>query len=263
MEEKVTAVKTADKKRYYIRQLKDNNSVLILILILIAAFAFVDGYSSGFYNVIKYTAMYVPVCLGLALVMITGNIDLSAGFQAGSAGVTTVICFNLVYRATGNAVLSLVVGIIGCLITGAITGFINGFVVSKIGVSALIATIAANYAYQGFVFYFAASSFPPDDNALIKVLANAKIGGLKWFSPSVILALVILAIVFLWMYKTRFGNRLHVVGDNPEAASFAGINVTNTVWISYVLCGVLSAVTGFVMVSMGIWLLAAAMVVGV
>ncbi len=239
----------AERKSRMIRLFKDNNSVLILVIMLFAAFVFVDGYSSGFYNVIKYTAMYGPVCLGLALVMITGNIDLSAGFQAGLAGVTSVICFNAVYRITGNPVLSLVVAIVGCLLTGVITGIINGFFVAKVGVSALIATIAANYAYQGVVFYFAQNSFAPEDADIVKLFANTKLFGLRWFTPATIAFAVIIAVVFLWMYMTRFGNRLHVVGDNPEAAAYAGISVPRTVWVTYVLCGLLSAVSGFVMVS--------------
>ena len=239
----------AERKKHLIRLFKDNNSVLILVIMLFVAFVFVDGYSSGFYNVIKYTAMYGPVCLGPALVMITGNIDLSAGFQAGLAGVTTVIFFNAVYRATGNPVLSLVIAIIGCLVTGVVTGLINGFFVAKIGVSALIATIAANYAYQGIVFYFAQSSFSPDDADIVKLFAGTKLFGLRWFTPATIVFVIIVAIIFLWMYKTRFGNRLHVVGDNPEAAAYAGISVPKTVWATYVLCGLLSAVSGFVMVS--------------
>lgn len=238
-----------ERKKRMVRLFKDNNSVLILVIMLFVAFVFVDGYSSGFYNVIRYTAMYGPVCLGLALVMITGNIDLSAGFQAGLAGVTSVICFNAVYNATGNAVLSLVVSIIGCLVTGIVTGLINGFFVAKIGVSALIATIAANYAYQGIVFYFAQSSFAPEDADIVKLFANTRIFGLRWFTPAAIAFVLIIAVVFFWMYKTRFGNRLHVVGDNPEAAAYAGISVQKTVWVTYVLCGLLSAVTGFVMVS--------------
>lgn len=239
----------AEQKKHLIRLFKDNNSVLILVIMLFVAFVFVDGYGSGFYNVIKYTAMYGPVCLGLALVMITGNIDLSAGFQAGLAGVTTVICFNAVYRATGNPVLSLVIAIIGCLVTGVVTGLINGFFVAKIGVSALIATIASNYAFQGIVFYFAQSSFSPDDADIVKLFAGTKLFGLRWFTPATIAFAVIIVVVFLWMYMTRFGNRLHVVGDNPEAAAYAGISVQKTVWVTYVLCGLLSAVSGFVMVS--------------
>lgn len=239
----------AEQKKHLIRLFKDNNSVLILVIMLFVAFVFVDGYSSGFYNVIKYTAMYGPVCLGLGLVMITGNIDLSAGFQAGLAGVTSVICFNAVYNATGNSVLSLVVAIVGCLITGIVTGIINGFFVAKVGVSALIATIASNYAYQGIVFYFANGSFSPEDADIVKLFAGTRIFGLRWLTPATIAFAVIVVLVFLWMYMTRFGNRLHVVGDNPEAAAYAGISVQKTVWVTYVLCGLLSAVSGFVMVS--------------
>ena len=133
----------AEQKKQYIRLAKDNNSVLILVLILAAAFLLVDGFSNGFYNVINYVAMYGPVCLGLGLVMITGNIDLSVGFQAGSAGVVSVLVFNAVYDGS-NAILALAVCIIAALVCGAVTGFINGFVVAKIGVSPLIATIASN-----------------------------------------------------------------------------------------------------------------------
>lgn len=239
----------AEKRRRLVRTFKDNNSVLILIIMLFVAFIAVDGYGSGFYNVIRYTAMYGPVCLGLAMVMITGNIDLSAGFQAGLAGVTSVVCFNAVYNASGNSVLSLVVAIVGCLLTGLITGFINGFFVAKIGVSSLIATIATNYAYQGIVFYFANSSFAPADADIVKIIANTKLFGQKWFTPSAIIFVVIVAAVFFWMYKSKFGNNLYVVGDNPEAAAYAGISVQKTVWVTYVLCGMLSAVCGFIMVS--------------
>lgn len=239
----------AEKRSRLVRTFKDNNSVLILVIMLFVAFIAVDGYSSGFYNVIRYTAMYGPVCLGLALVMITGNIDLSAGFQAGLAGVTSVVCFNAVYHASGNSVLSLVVAIVGCLLTGVITGFINGFFVAKIGVSSLIATIAANYAYQGIVFYFANSSFAPEDADIVKLIANTKLFGQKWFTPSAIIFVVIVVAVFLWMYKSKFGNNLYVVGDNAEAAAYAGISVQKTVWATYVLCGLLSAVCGFIMVS--------------
>lgn len=243
-------VSQAERKKRMVRLFKDNNSVLILVIMLFVAFVFVDGYSNGFYNVIRYTAMYGPICLGLALVMITGNIDLSVGFQAGLAGVTSVICFNAVYNATGgNSVLALVVGIVGCLLTGVVTGIINGFFVAKVGISALIATIATNYAYQGIVFFFAQNSFAPEDADIVKLFASTELFGLRWFTPAAIAFVVILAIVFFWMYKTRFGNRLHVVGDNPEAASYAGISVQKTVWVTYILCGLLSAVCGFVMMS--------------
>jgi ribose/xylose/arabinose/galactoside ABC-type transport system permease subunit len=239
----------SQKKQQATQLLKDNNSILILVVLLVVAFLFVDGFKNGFYNVIVYSAEYGLICLGLGLVMITGNIDLSVGFQAGLAGVTTVLVFNAIYGATGSSVLALLVSIVGALITGAITGFFNGFVITKVGVSPLIATIATNYIYKGLVFSYAQSSVAPTDADTIKLIAKYKIGGLRWLTPMVILFVIVMAAFFFWMYKTKFGNRLHVVGDNPEAAAYAGISVTNTTWVTYVLCGILAAVTGFLMVS--------------
>lgn len=247
--EKEISTAASSRKRQAIRMLKDNNSVLILAVLLAAAFLFVDGYSNGFYNVIVYSGIYGVICLGLGLVMITGNIDLSVGFQAGLAGVTTVLSFNAIYGATGNSVLSLVISILVAMVTGAVTGFVNGTVIAKIGVSPLIATIATNYIFKGLVFNFAQSSFAPADADIVKVIAKTKLFGLRWLTPAVIIFVVIVALLGLWMYKTRFGNRLHVVGDNPEAAAYAGINVSRTVLVTYILCGVLAAVSGFLMVS--------------
>lgn len=247
--EKEVNLTAVDRKKQNIRILKDNNSVLILVILLAVGFFLVDGFSNGFANVIVYSAEYGAICLGLALVMITGNIDLSVGFQAGLASLTTVLAFNAVFAATGNGALSLLVGVIAALVTGAATGFINGFVVTKIGVNPLIATIATNYIFKGLVFFYAQNSFAAADASVINTVAKTRIGGLRWLTPMVIIFVALVALVFFWMYKTKFGNRLHVVGDNPEAASFAGISVSNTVLVSFVLCGVLSAVTGFMMAS--------------
>lgn len=241
--------KEVKTRKQAVRLLKDNNSVLILAALLAVCFLFVDGYSNGFYNVVVYSSVYGAICLGLGLVMLTGNIDLSVGFQAGLCGVSTVYGFDFVYGLTGNAVVSLIAAILLALCTGAITGLLNGFVVAKIGVSPLIATIASNYLFKGLVFNFAQSSVTPQNADVIKTIAKTKLFGLKWLTPSVIIFVVLVALMFLWMRKTRFGNALVVVGDNAEAASFAGINVSRTVLISYVLCGVFAAICGFMMVS--------------
>lgn len=249
MEKEAVTAATAPRKQQAVRLLKDNNSVLILAVFLLIAFLFVDGYVSGFYNVIVYASIYGVICLGLGLVMITGNIDLSVGFQAGLAGVTTVLVFNSVYSASGNSMLALVMGIVAALVTGALTGLLNGIVVAKVGVSPLIATIATNYIFKGLVFNFAQSSFAPEDAEIVKTIAKTKLFELKWLTPAVILFLVTVAVLFLFMRKTRFGNNLYVVGDNQEAATYAGIRVSRTVLITYILCGVLAAVSGFLMVS--------------
>ena len=247
MERKVKTAKI-DRKQAT-RFIKDNNSLLILVALLLIAFILIDGFSRGFYNVIIYSAQYGAICLGLGLVMITGNIDLSVGFQAAMCSMTSVMCFNAVYGATGNGLVAGLVALLGALITGAVAGLINGFVITKVGVSPLIATIATNYIYKGLVFNWAKSSLSLSDSTILQTITKTRIGGLRWLVPMVFILILLVVLVFAWMYMTRFGNRLHVVGDNPEAASFAGISVSNTVLVTYILCGALTAITGFLMAS--------------
>jgi ribose/xylose/arabinose/galactoside ABC-type transport system permease subunit len=246
VEEKVTAKRQPIQMG---RLIKDNNSILILVILLFIAFAFVDGFANGFYNVFLYSAQFGVCCLGLGLVMITGNIDLSVGYIAATSGVALVSCFNLIYSTTGNALLSTILGLVAALITGGVCGLFNGFVITKIGVSPLIATIATNYIYQGIVFNFAKTTYAPAEKSVIQSVAKTRIFGLKWLTPMVILFVVVVALIFFWMYKTGYGNRLHIVGDNPEAAQYAGISVTNTVWVTYIICGLLAGLTGFLLVS--------------
>ena len=247
MEKKIN---TANKDNKQISRLvKDNNSVLILLALLLVAFTVIDGFSRGFYNVILYSAQYLPIALGLGLVMITGNIDLSVGFQAAMCAMTTVMGFNGVFALTGNAVVSTFAALFCAVATGAVSSFINGFIITKIGVSPLIATIATNYIFRGLVFNWAKSAITLDDKTIMQGFAKTlRIGELKWLTPMIFVIILVIAVVFFWMYKTRFGNRLHVVGDNPEAAAYAGISVGNTVLVTYVVCGVLVALTGFLMV---------------
>ena len=248
MEKKVKT--PAMDRKQAVRLIKDNNSVLILLALLIVAVFFIDGFTRGFYNVVLYSAQYIPVALGLGLIMLTGHIDLSVGFQAATCGMTAVMGFNAVYGASGSAVAGVLVALVVALLTGAVCGLLNGFVITKIGVSPLIATIATNYIFKGLVFNWAKSSYALTDKELMQAMVKTvRIGGIKWLTPMTIVIVLLVAAVFFWMYKTRFGNRMYVVGDNPEAAAYAGISVSNTVLVVYIVGGALIALTGFLMAS--------------
>ena len=249
MEEKVNSTAQTKKASNFNagRFLRDNNSILILLALLIFGFAIVDGFTTSFYNVILYSAEMGLSALGLGLVMITGNIDLSVGFLAASCGVTLVSVFNLVYGSVGS-IPAVIIGVIAALIVGCLLGAFNGFIITQIGISPLIATIATNYIYQGIVYNFAQTSYAPSDKTALQAIAKTKIFGIKWLTPMVIIFVVIIILVALWMYYTKYGNRLHVVGDNPEAGEFAGISVNKTVWVTFILCGFFCAMTGILMV---------------
>ena len=235
MEEKVIKSKKFDFKRLIISY----NSVAIFLLILIAATFFVNKFDRNYSTVLVESSFYGCIAIGLALVMISGNIDLSVGFQAASSAVITV----LVLQKTGSVPVAIIVA----LVCGAVMGCINGFVVTKLGVSALIATIATNYIFKGFVYYFTkdGSIYPEGElrNAF-KVLAGTRLADMKFLTFTVIIVVVILLLLTFVLRKTKYGNSLYIAGDNAEAGRLAGININRTAFIAYVLCGVFCALAG-------------------
>ena len=226
------------------RLVTDYNSVAIVLFLLIIATFVVDGFGGKSINTILIQAsLYGFVALGLSLVMITGNIDLSVGYQLCTAAIVCVLVLN----ATG----SMIVACIAALACGALTGTINGLVVTKIGVNPLIATIATNYIYKGFSYFFTENgSLTPDKTYkdALRSIAKAQLGS-SWLTVTIIIFIVVLAIVFFVLYKTKFGNSLYISGDNAEAGQFAGININRINFTAFLLCGVFCAASAILFAS--------------
>ena len=251
MEEKVNDSMKVGSKKWWGRQLRDNNSAMILVVLVIVAFAFIDGFNKTYYQAILTAAEYGLVCLGLGMIMMTGNIDLSLGYLATSCGVTFVTVINAMYAATGSVGISFLVALLVALVLGVVLGAFNGFIITRIGISPLIATIATNYIFDGYVLQYASDSYKPESAAkeMVKAVGNTQIFGLKWLTPMTLILLACIVLCALWMYKTRFGNSIKLVGDNAEAANFAGISANHVVFVTYVITGLLCGLSGFLMVS--------------
>lgn len=240
MEKKVKSLNAGSIKRLLVSY----NSVAIFLLLLIAATFFVNRFDRNYSTVLVESSIYGCIAIGLSLVMITGNIDLSVGFQAATSAVVVV----LTLQATG----SVPVAVIAALASGIIMGAINGFVVTKLGISALIATIATNYIFKGVVYFFTKDGAIYPEGELrntLKLLAGTKIADLKFLTFTVIIVAVILIVLTFVLRKTKFGNNLYIAGDNAEAGKLAGININRTSFIAYVLCGFLCALAGVFLAS--------------
>lgn len=250
MKEKNSSSNNKNRK-WLARQIRDNNSVLILLVLLVVAFTVIDAFNKTFYQALLTAGEYGLVCLGLGLIMMTGNIDLSLGYMATSCGVTFVTVINAMYASTGSVGTSFAVALLVSLVLGLVLGGFNGLIITRIGISPLIATIATNYIFNGYVLKFASDSYKPEKAAkdIVKAVGNTQIFGLKWLTPMTLIFIALIALAAIWMYKTRFGNSVKLVGDNPEAANFAGINTNRVVFTTYVIAGVLCGLSGFLMVS--------------
>lgn len=235
----------ADRSRRIKRLIGDYNSVAIVLLLLILASFVVDGFNGkSISTILVQASIYGFIAIGLSLVMITGNIDLSIGYQLSVAGIVCIMVLN----ATG----SMLAAAVSALLCGALTGAINGGIVTKIGINPLIATIATNYIYKGFTYYYTMNgSYTPDKEykSSLKAITKAELFDQKWLALTILIFIVVLALLFFIMRKTKFGNALYISGDNAEAGRFAGINIERTNFLAFVLCGVFCAAAGILFVS--------------
>lgn len=233
-------------RRKIISFLKNDNAILILVLMALLSSFLVDGMTRQFDTIILEASIYGILAIGLSVVLVTGNIDLSIGFQAATCSIVTVFVFNM---TNGSFPITCA----AALAAGALMGLFNAFTVVKLGITPLIATIAANYIYQGIVYYFTRSgAFYPDGELrkeLQNVLYNNRLFDMRALSVTVLIFAAILIVLFIFMKRTRTGISLYITGDNSEAGALAGVSITRARILAYLICGLCCAIGGLFMAS--------------
>lgn len=209
---------------------------IIIFLIIIWSF-FAPGFFSGsnLYNIGVQAAPLLILAIGETLVILTEGIDLSAGFVMGFCGVVAAACVNRGY--------SLISVIVIALAAGLAFGYINGFLIVKWKLPPFIATMGVGYAAYGIsLLYSRGISIP----ALRKDFRFLYEGSILHIRTPIVLALVIFAIIWVLLYKTRFGRNIFGLGGNVEALRLSGINIDKAGIVAYAVTGFLAGFTGII-----------------
>lgn len=217
---------------------------IVLIGIVIAFFvgmSFASPYFltlSNIMNIIQYFSTYGIVSIGMMMVILTGGINLSVG---GSMAISAYAC-----AAAMLAGVPWPIAVILSLVVGMFIGLLNGLSVTKLRIPPLIATLAMEQITRGLHLGFAQgaplTNFPDGFRAL---------GATKlWGSlPIAVVWTLALYIIFGFvLHKTVFGRNIYAVGGNPMATKVAGIRNDLTINVVYMLAGVLSAISGIIVV---------------
>lgn len=179
------------------------------------------------------------MALGLTLVLVSGEIDLS--FPSVMA-LSSFFCA-IVFTATGSVVL----GILVAFVAGAGIGTLNGVLVRKIGIPSIVATIGMMFAVRGCVNVLSGGL----GQSLVAVMGSpihsALVGKIWGQIPAHSIWFVGLAIV-MWflLFRHKFGSQVLFVGDNENAARMMGVKVNMVKTMVFVLMGLLAAFAGLV-----------------
>lgn len=191
-------------------------------------------------NILLQSSTLGLIALGMTLVMINGNIDLSVGaVVALSASLTVDIMGWPVFADWGN--WQMLPAVLAGLASGVLLGALNGFIVWKTGVDAFIVTLGAMLGVRGLVFVYTKQQSFYAMNFAYSDFGGSSVLGL----PTLALIFILLTIGFhILLSRTVHGSNTYAVGDNREAAVNAGIRVGPHMVINFMIVGFLAALAG-------------------
>jgi ribose transport system permease protein len=227
-------------RRLSIERLLVSAAPLVLLAIMLAIVAVVEPSvvrPSNLEQVVIQASPIAILALGAMVVLLTGGIDLSAGFGVAMVAVAAVGAMGL----EGDLVHGLVVG----LAFGLGLGLVNGVLVGLLGIPAFIATLATFTAVQGVTLTRAKTgTLIVSDPTLLRI-GTGELAGIPF---PVVIATVVAVVMAVLLRMTRFGMRTYAIGSGePDAARLSGVAVGRHLVLVYVLAGLLTTVTAVIL----------------
>lgn len=198
-------------------------------------------------NIIRRTALFGIISIGVAFVIITGGIDLSIG------SVVCLVGCGLPWLLTVKGVSVPVALLVVAIVSGGI-GLLHGAIITKLKIQPFVVTLCGLLIYRGATRGLTSDQTMGFGNGYktLRLLATGKVPVpfIENFSiPAPCIILLIVAVVAaIFLNKTIYGRYLMALGRNEQAAKFSGINTDRMVILAYVICGLLSGLGGLLFV---------------
>jgi galactofuranose transport system permease protein len=204
-----------------------------------------------FFDLFSLNAPLIIITLGMSIVMVGGGIDISVGAVTGFVTMCCAVLLESGSGSIGGAVL-LALGI------GVAFGLLQGYLISYLEIQPFIITLAGMFLANGLLttihkdpLNVTLPSFVAlrDFELVAPWLGTSnRLGNFIPLAvkPGALVAVALVVILVVVMKWSRFGRNLYAVGGNSQSALMLGINVRRTKFLSYLLCGLLSGIAGFV-----------------
>ena len=228
----------------------DNLVWLLLVVVLIVFSIAIPNFCQIgiFSNIIEQSTFVGVMAIGLAIVIIAGNMDLSVESTAALTAMVTGILFcshgvGLGYTFTPEwLVLPISLGI--ALLVGAIIGLFNGLLVVVLRMNAFIVTLASYIWVRGLVVAISGGRSAQD---LAPALRYIGIQNVLFIPLIAWIAIVCFALFTFIMAKIPFGRHVTMIGGNPVATFRAGIKVDRLIVVTFVMAGSIAGLAGWLL----------------
>ncbi|MBK8085329.1 MAG: ABC transporter permease [Devosia sp.] len=222
-----------------------NETVLLVCLVaLIVFFSFASGTfltTRNITNVLGQASLAMIAGIGIGVVVLAGEIDVSIGSLVGAVGIPLVVVMN----QTG----SLELGMAAALLLALGVGVANGYLAAYLGINSLIVTLGTMFVIRGGIYLYTGQRAISDDLQLESFyqMGNGRLLGTVPY-PALVALVLLVAFVYLMRHRP-FGRQIYAVGGNPEVARLAGYNVKRLKFAAFVICSLLAGISGILLSS--------------
>jgi ribose/xylose/arabinose/galactoside ABC-type transport system permease subunit len=212
--------------------------LIIGVLLLFMAF-----YDRSFFipenliNIVSYSSINGLLAVGMTLLMISREFDISVGSNLVLSGVVAVQVASRFGAAAGFG---------AGIAAGAVMGLINGLLVAKANINSFISTLGTMVIYQGVAFALTDMKPVACDLPAFQGLAERQFLGLP---APIIYFLSVAAALWLTLKFTRVGKNAYAIGGNIQGCRNLGINVDGWRIFYFLICGVCASFAGVLLAS--------------
>ena len=211
---------------------------LVLLCLVIALMTPVFFTAINIKNVLRDASLVAIAGIGMVMIILLGEIDLSVGSTQAVAGVIAV--------AVLNQMDSVWLALLAALLAGALVGLCNGLLVTKAGINSLIATLGTMAILRGGAMV---STQAVSIQGKVEGFVEVGTGYLGPVPIPVLLAFLLFGLFYYVLHHTILGRYIYAIGGNIQAARLSGLAVDRTRVLVYVIGGVLAALSAFILAS--------------
>lgn len=205
---------------------------------------------ANFNSMMRQFPEYGIMSIGISLAMITGGIDLGV---VGTANLSAIVAAKFLIGTVpkgappAQAAPYIIIAVLLSLSVGLACGAIAGTLISKFNIPAILATLGTQQLFMGIAIGIT-SGRPQSGLPLL----YSKVGNMEFFKfvpLSFVIFFVIAISIGIMLSRTRFGIYMYMLGTNPRASRYAGLNNTSIILRTYMISGLLSSVAGLIMMA--------------
>lgn len=221
---------------------------MLVVIIILWALTGTDFMNLGNLQSMAYQMPELGILsLAMMITMLTAGINLSIIATANLAGIVmALILTSESMLASLGDVGTMAVAIVAGLVVAGLVGMLNGFLISRLDMSPILATLGTSILLGGVSIVltqgYVISGFSP---AMLSVGSGRILG----VPVPLIIFLAAAGVIAVILNNTPLGTRIYLIGSNPVATFFSGVNNRSVLMRTYIISGILSGVAAVVMIS--------------